>query len=99
MSVIPDLQYLGSTEGLGGDIVTVSLHYVGGDPGQERHGVQDGAVRHTATLGLSEISMLVSVVCLREMKDFWEQILSFLASRDLDNISISCVNICTIIHR
>ena len=56
MSVIPDLQYLGSTEGLGGDIVTVSLHYVGGDPGQERHGVQDGAVRHAATLGLSEIS-------------------------------------------
>ena len=55
MSVVPNLQYLGSTESLSGDIVLVSLHYVGGDPGQERHGVQDGAVRHAAAFGLSEI--------------------------------------------
>ena len=56
MSVIPNLQYLGCTESLSGHTVLVSLHYVGGHPGQERHGVQDGAVRHAATLGLSEIS-------------------------------------------
>ena len=54
MSVTPDLKYLPSTEGLGGEVVPVGLLYVGGDPGQQGHRVQDGAVRHAAALGFPE---------------------------------------------
>ena len=54
LPVTPDLKYLPSTEGLGGEVMPVGVLYVGGDPGQQGHRVQDGAVRHAAALGFPE---------------------------------------------